>query len=161
MTDPQFHYRMARKGEGQRLLEIQIAALQKNSQLFYSKHAIESWISALDYNDYEQAIIGGEVYVSTSEKSIVGFGQYKTEWREIKELYVDPSVEKKGIGRSIVGYLECLARSLNVDTLRTFATLNAEPFYKRLGFKVIGHKQLEVANNTFVAFVEMDKSIIS
>jgi len=157
---PEFHFRLAEKGESPNLVEIQIAALQKNSLPFYAKHEIECWVSALDSGEYEQAITGGEVYVATYEKSIVGFGQYKKEWREIKELYIDPSFGMRGLGRSIASILEGMARKLDVKSLRTFSTLNAVPFYQKLFFKVIGEKQLEIATNTFITFVEMEKSLV-
>jgi len=158
---PEFHYRLAEKGESPKLVEIQIAALQKNSMPFYAKHEIECWVSALDSAGYEDAIIDQEVYVATHEKSIVGFGQYKKEWREIKELYIEPSFGMRGLGRSLACNLESLARELDAKSLRTFSTLNAVPFYQKLFFKIIGEKQLEVASNIFVTFVEMEKSLVT
>ena len=81
---------------------------------------------------------------STNDKSqLVGFGAMKLNptTADIVLLAVDRSVRRKGIGRSIIEWLERLAKVAGIERVSLEVRLNnlvAQRFYHSLGFYEIG-----------------------
>jgi GNAT superfamily N-acetyltransferase len=53
---------------------------------------------------------------------------------QIDAIFVRPSHIGQGIGRKMLDFLEHLARSHGLTSLKLDATLNAAPFYRRCGW---------------------------
>jgi GNAT superfamily N-acetyltransferase len=68
---------------------------------------------------------------------------------EAKRLYVDPTAQRRGIGRRLFDAVETLARRRGIARLRGDASPAAAPFYERLGFAVDGGSVLERGPATF------------
>jgi GNAT superfamily N-acetyltransferase len=152
--------RPAHENDASELIVIQTAALLENAVPYYSAKNIELWTAGLDMQGYIEAIANAEVVVAyTRANLLVGFGHYKREWQEIKELYVRPSHSRMGIGRKLAAHMEQAARADNVKIFRTFSSLNAVDFYTALGFTVVERKELEVAKSIFLPFFQMEKAL--
>lgn len=77
------------------------------------------------------------------KSQLVGFGSIKLDstTADIVLLAVDRSVRRKGIGRSIIDWLERLARVAGVERVYLEVRLNnlvAQRFYRSLGFSEVG-----------------------
>jgi ribosomal protein S18 acetylase RimI-like enzyme len=55
----------------------------------------------------------------------------------IAALFVDPKWQRMGFGKLITREFEKIARQRNLTKLELSSTLNAVPFYRRLGFESI------------------------
>ena len=65
--------------------------------------------------------------------------------RRMRQVAVEPLLQGKGIGRILVLYSEEICRSLEIETIVLHARLNVVPFYKRLGYNVVGEEFEEVS----------------
>jgi GNAT superfamily N-acetyltransferase len=57
---------------------------------------------------------------------------------EIEDLFVDPPLWRKGIGRALMAALEARALSLGAGSLHVIANNRALPFYRSAGFEIVG-----------------------
>jgi GNAT superfamily N-acetyltransferase len=80
-------------------------------------------------------------FVATIDDQVVGFADIHD--RELDHLYVHPSWEGKGIGKSLVHHCLQEALSLRWPYLLTDASYVARPFFERLGFQVEDEEVVE------------------
>lgn len=92
---------------------------------------------------------GLELYVAESRGNIVGFIVYNMESCDdnIDNLVVAKKEQGKGIGRSLVEYIEELAKSRGYNFIRTDTTENAKGvpwksygFWKKMGYEDTGER---------------------
>jgi ribosomal protein S18 acetylase RimI-like enzyme len=92
---------------------------------------------------------GLELFVAESQGNIVGFIAYNMESCDdnIDNLIVAKKEQRKGIGRSLVEYIEELAKSRGYNFIRTDTTENAKGvpwksygFWKKMGYKDTGER---------------------
>jgi GNAT superfamily N-acetyltransferase len=79
---------------------------------------------------------------------------------EIKRVFVEPGLQKHGLGRLIMQRLEAQAASLGVVTIRLDASLPAKSFYDRLGYATVERASLEVENGRRLDFFRMRKTLM-
>ncbi|MEN6577958.1 MAG: GNAT family N-acetyltransferase [Phycisphaerales bacterium] len=76
---------------------------------------------------------------------------------EIKRVFVEPAMQKHGLGRLIMERLEEKAASLGVGTIRLDASLPAKPFYSSLGYATVEAASLPVENGRRLDYFRMQK----
>ncbi len=116
-----------------------INALHKDSVLglcaaHYSAIELSQWTDALRPEKYVALFAGREFLVAEEGEQILGFAVLDLKDSLINATYVSPNAVGRGIGRSLVQAMEGVARQGGVRQLQLSSTLNAVPFYKRLGF---------------------------
>ena len=80
---------------------------------------------------------GGCSFLKCVDDKILGFILIQEYWN-LSDLYVLPDVHRKGIGKILVaGALSDCFKNGNRDYIRVNSSLNAEGFYRRLGFKSV------------------------
>jgi GNAT superfamily N-acetyltransferase len=88
-----------------------------------------------------QQIAGGRVFVSEQKGVIVGFAAVEPRAdgeSELDGLFVDPSMQRHGIGRALVAHCAEFARAQGSGALHVVGNLHAEDFYIACGFTVMG-----------------------
>jgi GNAT superfamily N-acetyltransferase len=78
---------------------------------------------------------------------------------EIKRVFVDPGLQKHGLGRLIMQRLEEKAAARGVGTIRLDASLPAKSFYDSLGYATVEKAFLRVENGRRLDFFRMQKSV--
>jgi GNAT superfamily N-acetyltransferase len=73
-------------------------------------------------------------YVATDREVVVATGMLTVETGQIDAIFVRPSHMGLGVGRQMLRFLENLAHSHGLATIKLDATLNAAPFYRRCGW---------------------------
>jgi len=79
---------------------------------------------------------------------------------EIKRVFVEPGLQKHGLGRLIMQRLEEKAASLGIATIRLDASLPAQSFYDTLGYATIERASLEVENGRRLDYFKMCKTLM-
>ena len=97
------------------------------------------------------AILGSDVVASLS---LVDVGERKLKMRQVA---VDESVQRTGLGTRLVRASEELARERGFDEMLLHARDTAVPFYLRLGYEVVGSKFEEVG----IPHYKMRKALFS
>ncbi|MFA5174576.1 MAG: GNAT family N-acetyltransferase [Candidatus Pacearchaeota archaeon] len=89
-------------------------------------------------------------YVYEIENKILGTGALDRD--EIRTMFVDPIYQKKGIGKEMLNFLINLAKSKGYKRIWLGASIEAEGFYKKQGFKKFNEK-----NDFNFKVIEMEK----
>lgn len=127
--------RPARPGDGQAVFEVtrlSVAGLAKNH---YSAEQIAGWMGERTPAFYETLIAKGRMVVAERDGAIVGF--VDAEPGEVTRLFILPEAGGAGLGKRLLAVGIENARSGHIGPVRLEATINAESFYRRQGFKMI------------------------
>lgn len=127
--------RPARPGDGQAVFEVtrlSVAGLAKNH---YSAEQIAGWMGERTPAFYETLIAKGRMVVAERDGAIVGF--VDAEPGEVTRLFILPEAGGAGLGKRLLAVGIENARSGHIGPVRLEATINAESFYRRQGFKTI------------------------
>jgi putative acetyltransferase len=154
--------RRLRAGESRRYLEIVNAAIRGLATSHYSPSTIDGWIvpisdetlADLDRNDDNEIRLVAEV-----DGEPAGIGALVVERDELRACYVLPTTIRRGCGTALVREIERIARDYGRRYLRVAASLNAEPFYASLGYRVRERSDVILKNGHRMAAVWMERSL--
>jgi N-acetylglutamate synthase-like GNAT family acetyltransferase len=88
-----------------------------------------------------QQIAGGGVFVSELNGKIMGFAALLPRPdgdAELDALFVDPTIRRCGVGRSLVEYCAQIARTHGSPALCVVGNPHAYDFYRVCGFDLVG-----------------------
>lgn len=88
-----------------------------------------------------EQILAGAVFVLEQEGAVVGFCAILPREdgdTELEALFVEPSIQRQGIGKRLVEHCAEIARSKGSTTLHVIGNLHAQQFYLACGFSTIG-----------------------
>jgi GNAT superfamily N-acetyltransferase len=88
-----------------------------------------------------EQIIAGGVYVLEQDGAVVGFSAILPREdgdTELDALFVEPDIQRRGIGKRLVKHCAEIARSNGSTTLHVIGNRHAEQFYLACGFSIIG-----------------------
>lgn len=127
--------RPARAGDGAAVFEVtrrSVAALAKDH---YSAAQIAGWMGARTPAYYEDLIAQGQMVVAERDGRIVGFVDAVP--GEVTRLFLLPEAAGAGLGKRLLAIGLDKARPGHDGPIKVEATVNAEGFYQRHGFRSI------------------------
>ena len=89
-----------------------------------------------------EQILAGGVFVLEQDGAVVGFSAIVSREdgdMELDALFVEPGIQRRGIGKKLVEHCAEVARSKGSTTLHVIGNRHAEQFYLACGFSVIGN----------------------
>jgi len=125
----------------------------------YRPEEIAAWIAFRPPDAYVRALASRAMFVAEWQGQVVGFGQLDPARGEIEACYVAPEAVGSGIGSALLARMEDEARLRGHRIVRLNATLNAEKFYARHGYRWLGRATHRVAGNVLLACVRMEKAL--
>lgn len=87
-------------------------------------------------------VSGGVVGVGGWTPERPGTGEIELGLGHIRHFAVHPAWISRGIGRSLFAACRAQARDGGVSAFECYASLNAEPFYRALGFREFGRREI-------------------
>lgn len=99
-----------------------------------------------------------EEYVAEETNQIIGFGNLESSGC-LDCFYCHKDFQRMGVGSQLLATLEAAARSQNIQTLTTAASITARSFFEAKGFHVVSPQTVERRGQSFLNFV-MEKSLI-
>lgn len=117
--------------DAKEMQHIHESAVRTTCKDFYTKKQIEVWLEGRSPEGYHEGIKKGDMYVAEDDDEIAGFGHAIP--GEVVAIFVDPSFEKKGIGKALLDYGLQIALT-DHQKVQVESTVNAEGFYKSHGF---------------------------
>lgn len=78
----------------------------------------------------------------------------------VRSVFVDPAAERRGIGSSIMAWVERDAVENGIQQLSLTATLSGTALYERLGYLALGRERLSLSNGSGFACVRMVKHLV-
>jgi putative acetyltransferase len=125
----------------------------------YGPEEIAAWIAFRPPDAYLQALASRALFVAEWQGTIVGFGQLDPARGEIEACYVAPQAVGSGIGSALLARMEDEARRRGHRVVRLNATLNAEKFYARKGYRWLGPAAHRVSADVDLPCVRMEKAL--
>jgi GNAT superfamily N-acetyltransferase len=138
------------------LVDIHKKCILMNSSKFYNKDQILEWISLIDLNSVEDQLKNTSWIIYKEGEKIVAFAQYSIKDLFIYQMQVLPSKQGKGIGKTVYQFIENEFRKEEKEIIKLYSTLNAVPFYRKMGFKTIGNIEYELIEGS-VRLMIMEK----
>ena len=115
--------------------EIHVAAIRGLSSSHYGDHQIEVWASIPVPTRYDFEDDREPLFVAERDDSPVGFAQVDLDREQFEKLYVRPDHARRGVASLLVERVEAVASRESVRSLTLVASLNAVPFYERVGYE--------------------------
>jgi GNAT superfamily N-acetyltransferase len=124
----------------------------------YPKADLEIW-TAGEMSETFTRRVADAFYVATVDGTVVGTGMIDLTAGKIDAVFVLPAYMGRGVGRTIMEYLEHLAVEAGLADIQLESTLNAAPFYRELGFEGEGISMYRSSLGVSIACVPMSKSL--
>ena len=126
---------------------------------WYSEQEIALWTDRLVADAYRRSIHTHAMVVAERDGEVIGFGELDLEGGEIVAVYVLPDAVGAGIGSALLAHLEGMARARGLAELTLCASLNAEAFYARRGWRAGEREKHRLTSSVAVDCVRMDKAL--
>jgi len=123
----------------------------------YSKEEANALIKASSPQEISERWAGRETFVATEEGKIVGVAGLKGD--KVKNVFVQVPSHGKGIGKFLIEKIESLAKERELKKLWVEASLDAEKFYLKMGFKKITQFKKKMPDGTKVRMLKMKKKL--
>ena len=136
-------YRLATLGDATRLFELRQHAILALAPNGMSAAQVSAWAADLTAGGMRRKIRDLEIWIAEHRDAVVGWGAIRGD--QLEGLYTDPAFAGRGIGTALLAMLETLMRERGVAAVCAEASLNAEAFYLRRGYKSIGPRPPEGA----------------
>jgi len=120
----------------------------------YPPELLDRWAADLRIDTAD--IVRDAVLVArTTDGQIAGFARVaqRADHSQLCDLWVEPAIIGTGVGAALWDAAVDVARSLPFDEMRFAADPNAEPFYERMGARVIGAVPSEVVQGRTLALM--------
>ena len=116
------------------MLSLHRASILTLCKDHYSAEQLTHWTTPLRVELYANLLPTHQVLVYERSDELAGFAVLDPQLGLINATYVAPGATGQGIGRALLAALEQRARAHRLSQLHLHATLNAVPFYTKLGF---------------------------
>jgi GNAT superfamily N-acetyltransferase len=150
--------REAQAADSAAIAAIHAGAIRGLCSSHYEPHQIEAWASRRTKALYDRVLQTQAIQVAERDGQMVGFGQLDLESGQIIAVYVAPESARTGVGEAILRHLEAIARLHGWSRLHLTASLNAVPFYEKMGYERVGPFEHEVATDVMLPCVNMRKA---
>jgi predicted GNAT family N-acyltransferase len=129
-------FRPARPEDAETVFEITKASISGLAGASYSRNQIENWMGERTPTFYQELIAKGRMTVCLRNAVVVGFVDAVP--GEVTRLFMLPEAARLGLGRRLLDIGIAQARLGHSGPIKLEATINAEGFYQRHGFRSMG-----------------------
>ncbi|WP_299005093.1 GNAT family N-acetyltransferase [uncultured Shewanella sp.] len=126
--------RLATHQDVDRIWAIRTQAILTSCAEFYAAQKVAVWADSPMPTDFADILVTLKAIVYEEKGQVLGFGFIDSDKQSLESVFVDPSHHGKGIGKALALALQQQAINAGITRLSLSASLNAVPFYKRLGF---------------------------
>ena len=138
-AEDEVSFRAARPDDAEAVFDITRASIAGLARGCYSPAQIENWMGERTPRFYEELIARGRMTVCLRNGIVVGF--VDAEPGEVTRLFILPEAAGSGFGQRLLDIGVAQARLGHSGPIRLEATINAEAFYQRYGFRSTGRGQ--------------------
>jgi GNAT superfamily N-acetyltransferase len=139
---------------------IHTRAIRETASSHYAPESIAAWSGRTTPASYLVPIATQVVVVACDDADrIVGFAELDPAEGLVKACYVDPDVDRRGVGRALMQAVERAACEHGRTALMLDASLNALPFYQALGWQRECATRHELAPGAWLDCAIMTKRI--
>jgi putative acetyltransferase len=128
----------------------------------YSSDVIDSWVGRVNDDSLRRFLenTDREVRLLAELNGVpVGLGCLVVQNCELRACYVAPEAARKGVGSALVREMERIAIGHGLGHLALHASINAEPFYRSLGYEVLGRGDHTLRSGVRMPAIRMRKDL--
>lgn len=130
--------------DGPALGRIFHRAVHEGASLRYTPQECHAWSpEAPATPKWENRLAEAETFVAETDEGPVGFMSLYPERSYLDLAYILPEAMGTGVAATLYAVLETRARSLGLTRLTTEASLLAEPFFRRQGWRLVQRQRVE------------------
>ena len=155
-------YRIAVSSDAEALLQTRRSTVVNNMAEKYSRTVLKAWAPTIDnatvakeaeaLNDSDRVTL-----VAESEGKMVGLCTIGISEGLLKQCYVLPEYNGRGIARELVNRIESIAQEKGLSSLRLSSSLIALDFYKKQGYRELNSYDYDLGNGLQMQCVMMEK----
>ena len=134
-------HRLATLADACRLFELRRQAIIVLAPKGMSVAEAETWAATLTVEGMERKLRELEIWIAEVNGAVVGWGAIRGD--RLDGLYTDPELAGRGVGTELLGFLEALMRARGIAAIIGEASPNAEEFYRRRGYELVGRRTPE------------------
>ena len=123
---------------------------------YYKKVIIDTFCKRITQKRMIQRAKEQEIFVAVEGKRVLGINGLIG--NEIRRFHVLPNYHGKGVGKLLMQNVERIARERGIRKLIVKSSINAEGFYKKMGFKRV-RKIMEAVENVRFPAILMQKRL--
>ena len=157
-------YRIAVSSDAEALLQTRRSTVVNNMAEKYPRTVLEAWAPTIDsaavakeaeaLNDSDRVTL-----VAESEGKMVGLCTIGISEGLLKQCYVLPEYNGRGIARELVNRIESIAQEKGLSSLRLSSSLIALDFYKKQGYRELNSYDYDLGNGLQMQCVMMEKEL--
>lgn len=132
--------RVATQKDGSLLWDLRTRAVREACASHYQADQIERWCAASPPESFPRMLDSGGALVTEEEGRLLGYAILDFEDGKIAAVFVDPVFHGRGIGKGLLQRIQEIAVTRGLGRLFLSASLNAIPFYQRVGFEIVRHE---------------------
>lgn len=155
-----FSLRKASNDEAKSLWDLRTSAIRNIDKQYYLQEDLEKWAPIKMPEDFLEAVINNEWYVIEIDDAIVACGLLDAKNCTLEAIFVRPQFQGQGLAKKMLEHLEASAKKYGIEQLYLSATLNAEGFYKKYGYKLIEKSTWISPRGVNLACIRMVKKLI-
>ena len=130
--------RLATEKDSTAIWGVRTEAIRGISAAYYDIKDMEKWSPSDMPSKFSEIVKNNNWYViELLDGAIIATGFLDDKKGSVEAIFVKPAHQGKGFAAMILNKLEKLARSKKYKKLTLEATLNAENFYKKFGYKPV------------------------
>lgn len=151
--------RPAKRGDAQVAFDIRLQAIRHQCGAAYTNEQVMAWTS-VPLTDSYRAWVEKDYHLALVDGVPAATGLINFQSGELGAVFVLPAFMGQGIGKSMVRYLEHLARKAGLAEIHLEATLNATAFYRCCGFTGTIQSVYHSSSGLQLACVPMRKQLL-
>lgn len=139
--------RLALENDAPQISQVIVAALLTSNAQDYPPSVIERVQRSFTAEAILELMKRHRMFVATRAGRVIGTASL--DGAAVRSVFVEPSLQRAGIGQRLMEAVQAAAQEAGVKVLRVPSSLTAEGFYRRLGFQVVG-EQVEGEERTLI-----------
>lgn len=151
--------RPATESELAALWSLRTRAVRIGCAAHYPPEVIATWAAAPPPASMPLLLRAGGGIVAEEEGKMLGYALLDGDTGEVDAVFVEPALQGHGIGQGLLATLEAMARVQGLDTMFLSASLNAVPFYRRAGFRVLRERLYPHRSGIAIRSMLMEKRL--
>lgn len=159
------HCRIAVGNDSENLLRVRRESVLTSGRGIYPEDVLQSWAPVVDEDSIrEQRLLLDDpdriTLIALIQEKIAGLTTLGISEALVKQCYVLPEFQGKGIAALLMRKIEEIALENGIKTLKLSSSLIALPFYEKNGYKKLNEYEYTLFNNLKMKCFMMEKIIV-
>lgn len=127
--------RRAKSADASAICRTHRASINGLCAKHYSSRQLRAWLRGITWLNTRKGMARRQTFVASLKGRIVGFSAIQE--GEVYAVYVLPRHTRNGVGGELLRAVESVARRHRLRALGLASSVNAVPFYREQGYKVV------------------------